>query len=533
MAGALLKRRSAVLALGAVAALALGVHAAAGGGADSIVGGTEASAGEYPAQGFLAVDDDGDGVADASCGGTLVGSTWFLTAAHCVVGASGSAVLLGDHDLTEPNSDVYSVAAADVHAGYNPLTNQNDVAMLRLNRPAPYQPLRVVQANETYLWSPTVLPGIGARIIGWGHTSEGGGPSNLLLEADVGIVADSSCQSAYALNAPPMDPNTMVCAAAAGRDTCQGDSGGPLMVPGGPGGPWVLVGITSWGVGCARPEFPGVYTRLGAPDLNAWVMARHPRAGFQVVGGTAHSGREAQFASTSFHPEQDGFTVYNWDFDGDGAFDDGSGNPVMSFFPERGNRTVGIQATKPGGDTATATQTIYVNGTPTAEAGGPYRVREGSSIPLAGSGTDAEGQPLAFDWDLNRDGPFDVSGPTPRYVANRDGPFRVTLALRVCDSVGGCSSDVADLNILNVAPRANAGRDRRVRRRARVRFRVRITDPGRDRFRVRWRFGDRTRGARGARVSHVFRRRGVFTVRVTVTDDDGASTTDRVRVRVR
>ena len=64
----------------------------------------------------------------------------------------------------------------------------------------------------------------------------------------------------------------MVCAGDGVHDTCQGDSGGPLMVPNAARTAFVLVGATSWGIGCAEELFPGVYTRLGAPTLNAWVV---------------------------------------------------------------------------------------------------------------------------------------------------------------------------------------------------------------------------------------------------------------------
>ena len=97
-----------------------------------------------------------------------------------------------------------------------------------------------------------------ATIIGWGTTSSGGPTSNALLEATAPMVADSTCESAYGSD---FDRNTMVCAGNGATDTCQGDSGGPLMVPDGPNAR-VLAGVTSWGLGCADPDFPGVYVRL-------------------------------------------------------------------------------------------------------------------------------------------------------------------------------------------------------------------------------------------------------------------------------
>jgi hypothetical protein len=491
------------------------------------VGGTPASPGEYPAQGWLVLDTPSEPEFDSECGGTLVGSRWFLTAAHCVVGVTAFLVLLGDNDLQPPNSDWYGVAAVDVHAAYNAITNQNDVAMLRLDRAAPYQPLRVIDASETTIWA----PGTVARIVGWGATAEGGPPADLLQEADVRIVGDALCQSAYELNAPPMDPGTMACAAEPGRDTCQGDSGGPLMVRDALGA-WALAGITSWGLGCARPEFPGVYTRLGAPGLNDWVMQRHPRAAFnapQVI----HSGLPATFTQQSFHPEPGHFTTFNWDFDGDGQYDDGSGSSAVFSFPA-GVQTVGLEASRLGGDTASIRRRIAVNSRPTAVAGGPngYSVREGGSVQLAGSGSDPEGQVLAYSWDLNGDGTFEVNGQMTSFAAlHLDGPATRTASLRVCDSAGGCSTSAATVRVTNAPPRANAGPDRRAKRRARVRFRMRATDPGRDRLRVLWNFGDGRR-ASGAVVTHRFRRARTYVVRATVIDDDGARATDRVRVRV-
>ena len=92
----------------------------------------------------------------------------------------------------------------------------------------------------------------------------------MLLEAQVPIISDAACDDAYGNE---FDPQTMVCAYDGQHDTCQGDSGGPLLVPD-DGGGFVLAGLTSWGYGCADVGNPGVYTRVGATALNAWIVAR-------------------------------------------------------------------------------------------------------------------------------------------------------------------------------------------------------------------------------------------------------------------
>jgi Trypsin/PKD domain len=510
------------MALGAGASSAKGL-------APSIVGGGPASPGEYPAQGLLSIAPSG------SCGGTLVGSRWFLTAAHCAADdfgiplpPSSFQVRFGHVDRTQM-TDVYGVTAVAVNASFNPETFQNDVAMLKLDRPAPYPFMRVIGTDETSKWT----PGTPARIIGWGHTG-GGSSSNVLLEANVPIVSDTTCFSQYEFHVPQVDPSKMVCAGDGVHDTCQGDSGGPLLVP--DGAAFVLAGITSWGEGCADPDFSGVYTRLGAPTLNAWVMARFPRASFSVTSGTVHSGQSATFASTSFHPEgASGFTTFQWDFTGDGSFDDAGGSSVSRTFPSGGTFSVGLEASTPGGDHAVARQLVTVNGTPSAAARGSataYQVREGATVRLSGSGIDPEGQPLTFTWDLDRDGSLETSGRDVTFSAARiDGPATRAVTIQACDTLGGCSRATGSVRVTNVAPRPRAGPDRRTRVGRRVCFRGRASDAGRDRLRVTWRFGN-GRTARGLRACTRYRRPGRFTARMTVRDDDGAAAADRLRVRV-
>ena len=61
----------------------------------------------------------------------------------------------------------------------------------------------------------------------------------------------------------------MLCAGSDGKDTCQGDSGGPIFVA--VDGGYRLLGVVSFGVGCADPDYPGVYTQLSAPDIASFI----------------------------------------------------------------------------------------------------------------------------------------------------------------------------------------------------------------------------------------------------------------------
>jgi secreted trypsin-like serine protease len=342
-----------------------------------IVHGTAAAQGEYPAQGFLLIEDDPthNGY-DAFCGGTLVGSRQFLTAGHCAANDLGLAlppssflVRLGNVDRTPPAPDNYSVVKNDLNAAFNSETLQNDTAMLTLNRPAPYEPMRVVDDNEDALWAPGTL----ARIIGWGTTcSDTCSDSRFLLKADVPIIPDDRCGADYPDPPDPtdFDPTTMVCAADAegtppssSHDTCQGDSGGPLLVP--DGGFFALAGTVSWGVGCADPADPGVYTRIGDQPLNGWVHSRTPEADFEF-DHAPRSNEPVTLTSTSRHPEGPAyFTDFNWDFNDDGQFDDASGKSVVHTFTAAGEQVVGLQASKPGGDTASVYFSFAVGEGPT------------------------------------------------------------------------------------------------------------------------------------------------------------------------
>uniref|UniRef100_A0A672ZUU7 Peptidase S1 domain-containing protein n=1 Tax=Sphaeramia orbicularis TaxID=375764 RepID=A0A672ZUU7_9TELE len=89
---------------------------------------------------------------------------------------------------------------------------------------------------------------------------------SMLLKAEVSILSQADCKKRYS----PVSPRMLCAGVPSGeQDACRGDSGGPLSCQAPGGGRWFLIGIVSWGVGCGRPDFPGVYTRVS--KFTSWI----------------------------------------------------------------------------------------------------------------------------------------------------------------------------------------------------------------------------------------------------------------------
>jgi hypothetical protein len=207
------------------------------------------------------------------CTGSLIDARTVLTAAHCMFSPSGQPlqpyqvdVLIGRANLDAAAGRKHGLSAIATHPQYNAATGQYDLARLTLAEPSNQLPVPVVAPGQEALW-PANANGF---IAGWGALAEGGPFPTQLQMAVVPIRDDASC-----LGVPGQffDPGTQVCAGfpGGGVDTCQGDSGGPLFVED-TTGRQVLIGVTSFGRGCGRPQSLGVYARLGAPAVNAWAL---------------------------------------------------------------------------------------------------------------------------------------------------------------------------------------------------------------------------------------------------------------------
>lgn len=230
-----------------------------------IVGGQETEINQYPWMALMLYSGR------FYCGATLINDRYVLTAAHCVNGFSADriTVRLLEHDrstTTEAQSFERGVERVVKHAGYNSATYNNDIALVRLDKPVDFtggalRPVCMPTPGKSF----TGLEGV---VTGWGAVHEHGSIATSLQEVKVPIMSNSECRkSGYGAS---RITDNMICAGVkkGGRDACQGDSGGPLHVN---NGTHQIVGVVSWGEGCAKPNYPGVYTRVNR--YGTWIRS--------------------------------------------------------------------------------------------------------------------------------------------------------------------------------------------------------------------------------------------------------------------
>ena len=325
-----------------------------------IVGGKPATR-AYPHQALLEIElSDGRRI---RCGGTLLAARYVLTAAHCMNSEGRPAVKidvsLGQTDVTAPARN-FSVADWQTHPSYVPSNPGHesdggyDVAVLRLDRPAEFEQARLLRPADAGLWA----GGVTATVIGWGLTedeAQNGARSNQLREVALPVYSDPVCAAEFkAVGAPDgfFDPTTMLCAGGKeGKDACDGDSGGPLLVP--DGQRFALAGVVSFGAvfrddrgnerACAE-NVPGVYSRIAADPLNAWVRSLVPQVEIDAVPAQPEPGQQVSLTASGTNPNG-GYDLLEWDLDADGAFDDAIG-PDAAVTALRGATTVAVRATR-------------------------------------------------------------------------------------------------------------------------------------------------------------------------------------------
>jgi len=195
------------------------------------------------------------------CGAALLTREWALTAAHCLINVQEENILVkyGGLDFASIKDRFYeSRVLSFPHPKFSLKTQKFDVALLKLLTPAEYQ----------FNVLPICLPDRGmvfdhdqSIVAGWGKLAEKGFVSTKLQYVEIPIINNTECQTIYKKINKLIDKDLMCAGYSIGlKDSCEGDSGGPMMVF--KRGRWVVAGVVSWGVGCARPNQPGVSTRI-------------------------------------------------------------------------------------------------------------------------------------------------------------------------------------------------------------------------------------------------------------------------------
>jgi secreted trypsin-like serine protease len=267
----------------------------------SIVGGTGASIASFPFQVALYDTQAGSPAAGFFCGGVIIDATHVITAAHCVVGNLGGpgemTVLAGSTSLDslDPGSVRDPVQSSTFDSRYNPVSSEDDIALLTLARPlwsgstAPsvngvstIAPLPLDPRAASVYGNPNASPAIVATASGWGDTNPAPGhtPSypTSLRTVQLPLVPESLCEEQYAAIEQPITAG-MICAGGGKShvDTCYGDSGGPLVVdrdtPARPPEDYVLIGLVDFGNGCAQSGYAGVYTRIASPAIMSFLSS--------------------------------------------------------------------------------------------------------------------------------------------------------------------------------------------------------------------------------------------------------------------
>ncbi|XP_015280486.1 PREDICTED: plasma kallikrein [Gekko japonicus] len=236
-----------------------------------VVGGTNSTLGEWPWQVSLHVKLS---VQKHHCGGSIIGDRWILTAAHCtedLLIPDVWRVYTGILKQSEINEDTpfFKVQEIIVHPEYEVSEEGYDIALMKLDRPMNFSDLQQPLCLPTNEDTKENTGYTNCWVTGWGYTTERGQIQDVLQKVNIPLIANAECQLRYR---DFRIHNKMVCAgySEGGKDACKGDSGGPLQCKHKKA--WYLVGITSWGEGCARPEHPGVYTNVA--EFVEWILEK-------------------------------------------------------------------------------------------------------------------------------------------------------------------------------------------------------------------------------------------------------------------
>ncbi|XP_056600592.1 vitamin K-dependent protein C [Triplophysa dalaica] len=225
-----------------------------------VMGGTVGKKGESPWQALIL-----NHLGRFHCGGVLIDENWVLTAAHCLETSTRFSVRLGDYDRYkhEQTEQTLLVKQHIMHPQYNPVTVDNDIALLQLSGPAKLSQYILPACLPSRNLAERMLHRNGTLTIvtGWGKDNETAQRfSSTLNFMEIPLVDHKEC-SKYMMNNLTQN---MLCAGVLGqiKDACEGDSGGPMMTLF--HDTWFLIGLVSWGEGCGHRNKLGIYTKVSS-----------------------------------------------------------------------------------------------------------------------------------------------------------------------------------------------------------------------------------------------------------------------------
>jgi len=225
-----------------------------------IVGGQAAEKNEYPW--LVVLVNRWSGRPFPFCGGTLLSSKTVLTAAHCQEKLyHHTRVHIGEHDVKESDGEqIRRVSRFISHPEY----------FKNWKTGIPYYDFAIIILDNHVTFSHAVMPAclptpgrdydsVVATVAGWGRFGSGLSQPDVPYEVDVDTINNTACITSSKYISDYITGN-MICAKRTGKDSCQDDSGGPLVTKDPTS--FSVIGVVSWGFGCAEEEHPGVYARV-------------------------------------------------------------------------------------------------------------------------------------------------------------------------------------------------------------------------------------------------------------------------------